>query len=232
MTDSPLIIGASSGIGLALAEQLKQQGSQPILLSRKPENLDHFTCYKINGEDPSSIQNTLNQALTKHPDVQRIFIVSGTGDVEKDWNTDVALRTLQLNCDFFTRACYTSCEYLENRGFGQLIAVTSISGLRGGSASLSYNASKAYQSTLLEGISCRFKQSGKPIFLTEIRPGFVDTAMMKADKPFWVSSPQKAANQILHASTKKRNLAYVSRRWRIMAWLLKTLPPTLYRKIG
>lgn len=48
--------------------------------------------------------------------------------------------------------------------------------------------------------------------------------MMKVEKPFWVSSPQKAARQIVDAALKGKRLVYVNKRWAIIAWLLRILP--------
>ena len=68
--------------------------------------------------------------------------------------------------------------------------------------------------------------------MTEIRAGFVDTAMMKADKPFWVASADQAAETIWAASNSNKSLVYVLGRWRIIGWILKWLPGWIYKKIG
>jgi len=67
-----------------------------------------------------------------------------------------------------------------------------------------------------------------PIVVTDIQPGFVDTPMAKADHKFWVASPQAAARQIYRAIRKKKRHAYVTRRWRLVAWLLRIVPGFVY----
>jgi len=232
MRDKTLIFGASSGIGKALALQLQTQGTPTVLLSRTPEKLQTSACYRIEGDTPASVETALKQAYEDHPDISHIILVAGCGEIETGWDTSIALDTIRLNCETFTRACYASAHFLESRGQGHLLAISSVSALRGGSRSLTYSASKAYQSTLLEGIACRFAQSGKPLYLTEVRPGFVDTSMMKTDKPFWVCSPEKAALQILKAVKNRPKLIYVSRRWRLIAIIMKLIPSFLYLRIG
>jgi len=232
MNDTCLIIGASTGIGLSLAKQLKDLGHTVIALSRKPELLEGFTCYQTEGSNPASMVDALKRAVSEHPAINKVFMVAGMGDLETDWTTDTAIRTLSLNCEGFTLVAYTACQYLEARGRGHFIGVTSVAGIRGGSQSLSYNASKAYQSNLLEGLRCKFHKTGHPLLVTEVRPGFVDTTMMKADKPFWVCTPQKAAAQIIRAVARKKDIVYISRRWILLGSLLKWMPLFIYKRIG
>ena len=54
--------------------------------------------------------------------------------------------------------------------------------------------------------------AGLPIVVTDIRPGFVDTAMAKGEGLFWVASPHKAARQIYRAIERKAKHACVTRR--------------------
>ena len=67
-------------------------------------------------------------------------------------------------------------------------------------------------------------KAGLPIVVTDIKPGFVDTAMAKGEGLFWVATPQEAARQIYRAIERKAKHAYVTRRWRLFAWLFKLLP--------
>jgi short-subunit dehydrogenase len=68
-----------------------------------------------------------------------------------------------------------------------------------------------------------------PIYVTDIQPGFVDTRMAQGDRIFWRASTEKAARQIYRAIERKKPHAYVTRRWRLIAWLLKILSNYFYR---
>ncbi|MCC8093908.1 MAG: hypothetical protein LIP05_00185 [Tannerellaceae bacterium] len=70
-----------------------------------------------------------------------------------------------------------------------------------------------------------------PIRITDIRPGFVDTAMAKGEGLFWVASPEKAVHQIYEAIRKQKPVACITRRWSFVAFLLKRLPTFLYNRI-
>ena len=82
----------------------------------------------------------------------------------------------------------------------------------------------ALQSTYLDGLRALGKVSDADITVTEIQPGFVDTAMMKAPKPFWPISADEAAQQIQRAVFRRPKHAYVPRRWALVAWILPLLP--------
>jgi short-subunit dehydrogenase len=112
---------------------------------------------------------------------------------------------------------------------GHIVGVSSIAAIRGGSFA-AYHASKAYISTYLEGLACKSYSQKNNIVVTDIRPGFVNTAMAKGDGIFWKSPVEKAVKQIFNAIKKKRRIAYITKRWWLIGLLMYCLPFTLYRK--
>ena len=101
----------------------------------------------------------------------------------------------------------------------------------GGAAAPAYNASKAFVSNYLEGLRVRARKQNLDIAVTDVLPGFVDTAMAQGDGLFWVSPPQKAAKQIANAIDRRQSRIYVTKRWQIIAWALKLMPDWLYWRI-
>ena len=69
------------------------------------------------------------------------------------------------------------------------------------------------------------------VFITDIRPGFVDTAMALGDGIFWMVSLEKAVEQIYTAIKKKKRVAYISKRWKLIAMVLKIAPARLLKKM-
>jgi len=94
------------------------------------------------------------------------------------------------------------------------------------------DASKAFMSNYLQGLRYRFAKLRLPVVVTEVQPGFVDTAMAKAAKKFWAATPEKAARQIFAAVRKRKRLVYVTRRWRLVAWLVKAMPDWLAQRLA
>lgn len=111
------------------------------------------------------------------------------------------------------------------------MVISSVAALRGGRDCPAYNASKSYISNYLEGIRYKIKKDGLNITVTDIRPGLVDTEMAKGDGLFWVQPVEKVARQIYAKIKKKKDVAYVTKRWRIIAFILKYLPDWLFNKI-
>ncbi len=95
--------------------------------------------------------------------------------------------------------------------------------MTGSDVAPAYNASKAYQINYLSGLRKKMKKLGLPIFITDIRPGFVDPDMAKGDGKFWVASVDKAASQIIIAIKARRKLVYITKRWRLIGFVFRLI---------
>ena len=83
----------------------------------------------------------------------------------------------------------------------------------------------------MEGLRQKAKQLKMKINVTDIRPGFVNTDMAKGDGLFWVASVEKAGKQIYKSILKKKEIVYVTKRWGIIASILKRIPNFIYDKM-
>lgn len=116
-------------------------------------------------------------------------------------------------------------------GTGHIVGISSIAALRGSGQCPAYNASKAFVSNYLDGIRCKVKKMDAKILITDIKPGLVATAMAKGEGLFWVAPPEKAATQIYQKIKAKKERAYITKRWGIIAFLIKVMPNWLYYKL-
>ena len=55
--------------------------------------------------------------------------------------------------------------------------------------------------------------------------------MAKGNGRFWVAPVDKAANQIMHAISRKKRVAYITKRWWLVAQLMKLTPYALYKRL-
>lgn len=236
-----IIIGASSGIGRELALQLGAAGCRLGLMSRNAQALDEISRQSASSDvfwracDITATDKaieSLKELAGQLGQVDSIYIVAGTGFMNKtlDWRAEE--ETLAVNCLGFAAMAVSAMQLFENQGSGHLVAITSVAAVRASGEAPAYGASKAFASNYLEALRYRNLQNSGKIAITEIRPGFVDTAMMKADKPFWVISAEQAAREILAAVAKRKKLAYVSERWRLVALLMRLLPPSIYARLS
>ena len=148
-----------------------------------------------------------------------------------DYDYSLENETNQLNVVAFSRLVNWSMRYFEKQGWGHLVNISSVASRRGGRQAPAYSASKAYQSIYLEGMAQKVAYDKLPIYTTDVRPGFVKTAMAKGDKMFWVSSKEKAARQIFRSIQRKKRIVYISRRWVIIAWILERIPWFIYKRM-
>jgi short-subunit dehydrogenase len=82
----------------------------------------------------------------------------------------------------------------------------------------------------MDGLRNKIARLGVPITITDIKPGFFDTAMAQGEGLFWVASPEPAAKQIYQSIRRRKKHAYIPKRWRLIAWLLRFTPDSIYRR--
>lgn len=233
-----IVIGASSGIGLELSKILAKKNYLVGITGRRKSLLEELQAEKPDSYIISSFDCTsenaithLEELVTKLNGLDLLVFSSGTGDINKGLDYSIEQRTNQLNVEAFTKIVGWGFNYLKNQGKGQLVAITSIAGLRGGRHAPAYNASKAYQISYLEALRQKAKKLKLDITITDIRPGFVDTDMAKGDDKFWVAPKEKAAKQIYGYIIQKKDVAYVTKRWYFVAIFVKILPNWIYKRL-
>jgi len=234
-----IIIGATSGIGKELAKLLADNNYMigitgrrtELLEDLKKENPSKYEIKSFDVQDTKNISKHLNEFVEKLGGIDLIIISAGTGDINIKLNFDIEKRTIDTNVLGFTAIADWAFNLFQNQKHGHLVGISSIAGLRGSKDAPSYNATKAFQINYLEGLRQKSNKL-KNITITDIRPGFVKTRMAKGDGQFWVATPQKAAEQILNAINRKRKVAYITKRWGLIALLLKILPKAIYDKMS
>jgi short-subunit dehydrogenase len=234
-----IVIGASSGIGRALALKLAGDGyvvgitgrRKELLESLKLENPSVFISATLDVTDVDTLSEKLMALVEELGGLDLLIISAGTGDLNNQLSFDIENRTIETNIKGFTCIADWGFNFFQQQQTGHLVGISSIGGLRGSGAAPAYNATKAYQINYLEGLRQRANKYRSGITITDVRPGFVDTAMAKGEGKFWVASVEKAARQIYQAIQQKRSVVYITRRWRLIAILLKLIPASVYKRL-
>jgi short-subunit dehydrogenase len=162
-------------------------------------------------------------------DVELFIVSAGTGFENAALAWEPERDTIAVNVVGFAAMVNVAVAHLEKRGSGHLVGISSLAALRGIGGAPAYAASKAFVSNYLQGLRYRVKKLKLPIVVTDVQPGFVDTRMAAGD--FWMASPQEAARQIAAAIRGRKQHVYVTRRWRLVAWLMKGVPDALYSRL-
>lgn len=233
-----VIIGASSGIGEALARQLNREGWKLCLMARRMDRLEalrqslapHTVVHGVDvthSDTPAMIE----RVLVELGGADLVIITAGTGHNNRDLREDLDVDTLSVNVLGFLKVAQAVVRQFVKRGRGHLVGISSVAALRGNWIGAAYAASKAFQSVYLDGLRDLAGHSGLPIIVTEVQPGFVDTAMMKPDRALGtiarfllVVSPAVAARQIMKAVHRGAKHVYVPRRYGLIALVARLLP--------
>jgi short-subunit dehydrogenase len=233
-----IVIGASSGIGRSLSEILVRKGYRVGITGRRSDLLeslrmlypDKVHALAMDVQAIEVLEASCEALAAEMGGVDLLVISAGIGIPNRRLDFEKEQDVIRTNVMGFTCIADWAMRRFQEQGHGHLVNISSIACHRGNGIAPSYNATKAYQANYLEGLRLNADKTGLPIHVTDIRPGFVDTDMTKGQRMFWLATPEKAATQIAAAIRRKRRVAYVTRRWTLVAWLLKWMPYPLLRR--
>ena len=234
-----IIVGATSGIGRKMAELYAAAGNIVGITGRRKELLDEIDnmflgkikteCFDVTGNE--NIER-LTALIQKIGGLDILVYSSGIGELSKGLDWEIDKLTVETNVKGFIEIANWGFNYFLDKGVGRMAVISSIAANRGNSWAPSYSASKAFQSNYFEALAIKANKMKKNIGITCVEPGFVATKMAKGNKRFWVVPLEKAARQIMKAIEKKKQKAYISKRWWLVARLMRLIPFWLYKKIG
>ncbi|KTG10386.1 short-chain dehydrogenase [Haloprofundus marisrubri] len=232
-----IVVGASSGIGAALARRFAAAGYTLGLAARRTDRLVELGeelptksyVARIDVTDPDSARERFDRLADAMGGVDVVVVNAGVAfeNPELAWNDERT--TVDTNVRGFVAIATAAMAQFEAAGGGHLVGISSVAAHFGSGVSPAYSASKAFVSNYLDGLRYRARRLDFPLSVTTIEPGFVDTKL--AGGSFWMASPETAADQIFHAVRKQRRRAYVTRRWRLVALLIDALPDIVRRRV-
>lgn len=232
-----IIIGATSGIGRALAIEMAGSGYRVGATGRRTERLKELddTPGETIFTTPMDVTDASEAIAQLHSLVQRMggidILVLNAGTASNTRTLDIhnEHRIIDVNVRGFVALAVEAYHLFERQGHGRLVGISSIASYFGYGLSPSYNASKAFISTYMQGLRQKASRSEADITIIDIKPGYVHTEMT-GDKQglFWAADAPTAARQMLKAIESRRHYAYITHRWRLVAWLLGLLPRRLF----
>lgn len=235
-----IIIGATSGIGLETARLLRQRGWTVGLAGRRSEILHSLR--KEWGQDTTYTQTldirqaaapaALRALIDEMGGVDIILLAAGIGWQNPDLTKDVELPTLETNVMGFTRMITAAYSYFASAGGGHIAAISSVAGTKGLGAAPAYSASKRFQNTYIQCLAQQAHANGLHITFTDIRPGFVRTALLSGRRYPMLMRPERVARQIVRALERRRRTVVVDWRyaWIVRVWRL--IPDWLWERLG
>lgn len=235
-----IIIGASSGIGEALARHYAAQGYDVGLMARREPLLRELAAklptkswVKVcDISHDREAAEALRALLAEMGNVDHIVINSGVFNTNREFSYEKEAATIAVNIVGFTAMANVAYHHCKARGRGAIVGISSIIALRGIGKHPAYSASKAFVSNYLEGMRAKAFKECPAVAIVDVRPGYVATPLIAGnDRAFWVASPEKAAMQIYDAVQARRSRVYVTRRWVFMAWFMRMVPDFMYLRL-
>lgn len=235
-----IVFGATSGIGKSVTRILIKEGYKVAITGRRLEKLqelkkefpEHILVKQNDIQQIEDVEKVFNEIVSEFKTIDLVIQSSGVGFVNPKLDWDKEQQTILTNVLGVTKLYVLAYKLFKEQQFGHLVGISSIASIRGSRAAPDYFASKAYQKSYLEGLYIKTKSiKSKKVFITDIRPGFIDTPMALGDQLFWMVPVEKAAIQIYAAIKKKKRVAYISKRWQLVAWVLKIAPAWVLKKM-
>lgn len=234
-----LIVGATSGLGRLLAETYRKEGHilgicgrRKMLLDELADGYDNVKSTVLDVMAIETIEEKLKGLIEQMGGLDMLILCSGVGRMNPTLDVSLELPTVDTNVRGWTLVMDVAFNYLMKQGHGQIAAISSFAGIRGLAPAPAYAASKSYQQHYMDSLRQRALGKGIPLYITDIRPGFIRTDLLKApDKLFWVDSPEVAVKQIYRAIEKKKRRKVVTRKWAFLAVLFRIIPEWLLAKV-
>ena len=227
-----IIVGASSGIGQQVARLLKADGWTVGVAARRVDLLtDYEYAAQIDVNDKEAGQQLL-ALIDRVGGMDLYFHASGIGKQNRELHEDIELRTVETNGLGFTRMVGTAFRYMAEHGGGHIAVISSIAGTKGLGPAPSYSATKALQNTYIEALEQLANARRLNIRFTDIRPGFVDTDLLKGDDKYpMLLDKEKVARDIVGSIQKKRHVRVIDWRWRMLTAMWRHVPRIIWRHL-
>ncbi|MEE8142034.1 MAG: SDR family NAD(P)-dependent oxidoreductase [Planctomycetota bacterium] len=239
-----VFLGATRGMGRALARLMAQRGDALFLLGRNREDLERsardlevvavtakigFSHCDLSDKD--SIAPALGEAWEALSGFDAVVVTAGiyAGQEQLESDLEVRDRLLRINFCNAIHFCEEARQHLLERGGGTLCVFGSVSGDRPRKNVIIYGATKAGLGFYLQGLDLKFRSQGLRTVL--VKPGFVRTSMTAdLDPPPFTGEPETVARRVLKAIDRGRPVVYAPGIWRWIMLVIRSLPRAVLRR--
>lgn len=246
-----LVVGASSGMGAAVARALAGRGYSVALVGRQAEKLEQTArdinaksgavqsarSYRLDVRDyaaaPELFGRIAQEMAASGTDLQLVVYAAGVmpqGQGEQ-WSFEDEQAMLETNAIGAMRWLGLAAASFSRKGRGTVAAISSVAGDRGRRGNSAYMASKAALSTYMD--SLRYRMRGTGVRVVTLKPGFVATPMtegMKLPKPLTISA-DAAAKRIVAACERSSGVVYVPGYWSFIMLVIRALPSSVLARL-
>jgi short-subunit dehydrogenase len=241
-----VFLGATRGIGRALARQMAGRGDRLVLLGRDPAELARCAAdlraragreEAVAGTavcdllDTSGFAPALAAARAALERVDCVVVTAGMFARADALEADLALAERLLHANFTATVIFCERARLLLGPGGTLCVFSSVAGERGRKPIALYGASKAGLSAYLEALDHRLAAEG--LRVVTVKPGFVRTAMTAGlPEPPFAGDAEPVAARALAAIDRGSPVVYAPAIWRWVMAVIRLLPRAVMRRVG
>lgn len=244
MTETWIILGATSSMARAFARAVARDGANVILAGRDAKDLDASAAdcrlqgasvahaARFDARDANTF-TTIIESATALEGMINVAVFVGSMPTQDQIDADPSLIAGTVTDNYAGPAAFLQmiAPHMEERGGGTVAGVGSVAGDRGRIGNYVYGSAKAGFHTYLSGLRNRLTRSGGHV--VTVKPGFVDTAMTWGiEGMFLVATPDKIAADILKAVEKRKDVIYTPGFWRLIMGIIKAIPERLFKKLS
>jgi short-subunit dehydrogenase len=243
MSESVLILGATSAIARATAAAFAARGDALYLASRDTGELRRIAAdlhirYGIevhygafDAEATDTHEAFFNSVLETMPGLSGVVLAFGyLGDQQAARDFSMGAKVIAGNFTGAASILGLCANYFEPLRRGFIIGISSVAGDRGRQSNYVYGAAKGALSLYLQGLRNRLHASG--VRVITVKPGFVDTAMTYGlPGLFLVASPQSIGKHIVRALDKSADVVYLPWFWRYIMLIIKHIPEPIFKRM-
>lgn len=241
-----VFLGATRGMGQALARQMASRKDVLFLLGRSVESLQETAqdlAVRAGGSLPGHALCDLAKPETFAPALEAaaetlgridcVVITAGLFGTQDDLEADVDWAQQVLTVNFANTVVF--CEHVRKRmldaGGGTLVVFSSVAGDRGRKPVALYGSSKAGLSHYLESLDHKHRADGLKTIC--VKPGFVKTGMTEGLKPPpFAGEPEAVAATVLKGIDAGRPVIYAPPIWGLIMMVIRSLPRLVMRRVG
>jgi short-subunit dehydrogenase len=239
-----MVLGATSSIARAVADQLAREGHSLYLAGRDlPElwrvasdlHIRHGVEVNVgvfDADDTSLHAAFIENAVARTKGLGGAVVAFGhLGDqAETERAPQLAQATIMRNYSAAVSVLLLIANHLEETRTGFIVAISSVAGDRGRYSNYVYGSAKAGLSAFLSGLRSRMQKVGVPVLT--VKPGFVDTAMTFGKEGMRkVATPEQVGKRIVQAIKQRKDVVYVPGMWRWIMLVIKLVPERVFKKL-
>lgn len=241
-----IVVGASSGMGEAVARRLAGEGCRVALVARRSDELARLAgeIDAAAGQPCTSVHvHDVRNAAEVSPLFQEICRELGGLDLfvyaagvmprvaEDEYTFDKDRAIFEVNLLGAVAWLNEAAQRFAAAGEGTIVGISSVAGDRGRRGQPAYCASKAALDTYLESLRNRLRRQG--VKVVTVKPGPVETPMTRGlgRLPLMIGA-EPAARGIVAAAHRGAVRAYVPGAWRPIMWVIRHIPSLVFSRLN